>query len=152
MSAMGILLLHVYQNPILTLTIYALYIIPFDIMKYFQYFLTFWHTFWPQHIYFDVMKYSSTYWRPFDFMTYLLSSWHTFPILLCHGVLVDAIRYLLTSWRYFVLSILFEVMTYPWRHNVVFDLMAYFPYFLASWPTSWRHGLSIVVMSYLPYS
>ena len=98
---------------------------------YFTYLLTSWRTFWCYYLLSNPMTYFLKWrrnsWRHhirFDVMTYFLMSWHTF-------------------WFYDVLYLMFDIMTYFWRHDtnltiwntfgrhdVLFDLMTYFLYIL----------------------
>ena len=50
-----------------------------------------------------------------------LSSWCIFPNFWCHDVLVDSTTYLLRLWHTL------------WLHDIGFDVITYFPYFLTSW-------------------
>ena len=91
-----------------------------------------WITFWRHDVPFDIGTFSrhdvlSIY---FDVMTYFFTLWRT---LCCRDVF----------------SILFDVIAYFLTSSRIFDIMAYFPYFLTSWPsyvlTLWhnlcRHGV-----------
>ena len=116
----------------------------FDVMNYFPYFLMSWttlHTFWRYDIFNGIV-------------IYFLTSWCTCNAFWCHDILFDVMTYFPyflrsqhTFWRHSVLSILFDVMYFPyfWHHNY------YIPCILTSWLILSQHEVLFDVITYFLY-